>query len=264
MSSITTDQGIVHYEVYGRGRPVILLHGWLGSWGLWQETMTFLGQYYRTYALDFWGFGESGRKLSTYQVNDFILMVDQFMEKLGIVSAPLVGHSMGGTVSLSVAYQFPERVQKVVVIGSPIHGSSLALPLKLAGYRPIAWLIFNLFPIFRLAMRIASHFISRDPRFPGMMDSDLTKLTLESFLISIATLRKTDLRPDLHKIQVPVMGMYGDKDIIVHPRQWQPLQAGVPHAQIERFSHAGHFIMLDEPRSCMEKIKCFLASEPTA
>ena len=159
--------------------------------------MTYLGQYYRTYALDFWGFGESGGKLSTYQVNDFILMVDQFMEKLGIISAPLVGHSMGGTVSLSVAMRFPERVQKVVVIGSPIHGSSLAFLLKLAGYRPIAWLLFNLFPAFRLIMRVASPFICRDPRFPQMMDRDLTKPSLESFLISIATLRRTDLRPNL-------------------------------------------------------------------
>jgi pimeloyl-ACP methyl ester carboxylesterase len=252
----------VHYEVYGRGRPVILLHGWLGSWGLWQETMTFLGQYYRTYALDFWGFGESGRKLSTYQVNDFILMVDQFMDKLGIISAPLVGHSMGGTVSLSVAIRFPERVQKVVVIGSPIHGSSLAPALKMAGYRPTAWLLFNLFPIFRTAMRAASPFICRDPRFAQMMDRDLTKLTLESFLISIATLRRTDLRPNLRNIQVPVMGMYGDKDIIVSPRQWQPLVTGIPHASIERFANAGHFIMMDEPQDFKEKLKGFLDSHP--
>ena len=100
MSSITTDQGIVHYEVYGRGRPVILLHGWLGSWGLWQETMTFLGQYYRTYALDFWGFGESGKKRETYRVQDFISLVDQFMDRLGIERAPLVGHSMGALAAL--------------------------------------------------------------------------------------------------------------------------------------------------------------------
>ena len=66
MSSITTDQGILHYEVLGRGKPIILLHGWLGSWGLWRETMAYLSQYYRTYALDFWGFGESGKKRSTY------------------------------------------------------------------------------------------------------------------------------------------------------------------------------------------------------
>ena len=138
MSSITTDQGIVHYEVYGRGRPVILLHGWLGSWGLWQETMAYLGAFYRTYALDFWGFGESGKKRETYAVSDFVSLVDQFMEQLGIIHAPLVGHSMGGTVSLSVAIKYPERVSKVVVVGSPIIGSSLAPLLKLAGYRPIA------------------------------------------------------------------------------------------------------------------------------
>ena len=51
------------------------------------------------------------------------------MEQLGIARAPLVGHSMGGTVSLSVAIRYPERVSKVVVVGSPIIGSSLALPL---------------------------------------------------------------------------------------------------------------------------------------
>jgi len=261
VSSITTDQGILHYEVYGRGRPVILLHGWLGSWGLWQETMTFLGQYYRTYALDFWGFGESGnRKRNTYYVQDFISLVDQFMDKLGIIRAPLVGHSMGGTVSLSVAMQYPERVSKVTVIGSPIVGSSLALPLIFAGYRPIAWSLFHLFGAFRTVMRIASPFICRDPRFPQMMDSDLTKLTLESFLVSIASLRRTDLRPSLHKITVPVMGMYGDRDIIVHPRQWQPLQQGIPSARIERFKNAGHFIMMDEPSDCMHKLKDFLDS----
>jgi pimeloyl-ACP methyl ester carboxylesterase len=258
VSSITTDQGILHYEVYGRGKPVILLHGWLGSWGLWQQTMTFLGQYYRTYALDFWGFGESGKKRSTYAVQDFISLVDQFMEQMGISSAPLVGHSMGGTVSLSMAIQHPERVQKVVVIGSPIDGNSLAPVLKLAGRRLIASTLFMAFPVFRLGMRLASPFICSDRSFPDMMDRDLSKTTLESFLVSIATLRKTDLRPDLHKINVPVMGMYGAHDNIVHPRQWQPLQQGVTGARIERYRKAGHFIMLDEPQDCMGKIKEFL------
>lgn len=260
MSSITTDQGIVHYEVYGRGRPVILLHGWLGSWGLWQETMTFLGQYYRTYALDFWGFGESGKKRNTYMVNDFVSLVDQFMDKLGIIRAPLVGHSMGGTVSLSVALEYPERVSKVTIIGSPIVGSSLALPLKFAGYRQIAWPLFTMFPAFRWAMRIASPFICGDPRFPDMMDRDLSKTTLESFLVSIASLRRTDLRPRLHTICVPVMGMFGDRDNIVSPKQWQDLQRGLPGARIERFKTAGHFIMLDDPQVFMMKLKDFLDS----
>lgn len=222
--------------------------------------MAFLGQHYRTYALDFWGFGESGKKRNTYMVQDFVSLVDQFMDKLGIASAPLVGHSMGGTVSLSVAIQYPERVQKVTIIGSPIVGSSLAPALKLAGYRPIAFLLFTMFGMFRAAMRVASPFICRDPRFPDMMDSDLSKTTLESFLVSIASLRRTDLRPNLHQIKVPVMGMFGDRDNIVHPRQWQPLLQGIPTARIERFKKAGHFIMLDEPQECMRLLKDFLDS----
>jgi pimeloyl-ACP methyl ester carboxylesterase len=263
VSSITTDQGIVHYEVYGRGRPVILLHGWLGSWGLWQETMTYLGRFYRTYALDFWGFGESGKKRETYAVQDFVSLVDQFMDHLGIASAPLVGHSMGGTVSLSVAIQYPQRATKVVVVGSPIVGSSLAWALKMAGRRPIAVLLFNMMWAFRLGMRVASPFICKDPRFPDMMDKDLSRTTLESFLLSIASLRRTDLRPMLDQIRIPVMGMYGDKDIIVHPMQWRPLLEGVPQARIERFEQAGHFIMLDDPNPFMQKLRQFLDEEIT-
>jgi pimeloyl-ACP methyl ester carboxylesterase len=262
VSSITTDQGIVHYEVYGRGRPVILLHGWLGSWGLWQQTMSVLGANYRTYALDFWGFGESGKKRETYAVQDFVSLVDQFMDHLGIMNAPLVGHSMGGTVSLAVAIQYPHRVSKVVVVGSPMVGSSLAWALRMAGRRPIAFLLFNVMGIFRMAMRVASPFICKDPRFPEMMDRDLSRTTLESFLLSIASLRRTDLRPMLSQVKVPAMGMFGDKDVIVDPMQWKPMLAGIPQTRVERFPRAGHFIMLDDPENFIKPLKEFLDAEP--
>jgi len=226
--------------------------------------MGFLGRSYRTYALDFWGFGESGKKRETYAVQDFVGLVNQFMEQLGISQAPLVGHSMGGTVSLAMAIQYPQRVRKVVVVGSPIVGSSLAFPLKLAGYKGIAFLLFNMMWAFRLTMRIVDPFICRDPRFPDMMDKDLSRLTVESFLLSIASLRRTDLRPKLNEIKIPVMGIYGDRDNIVHPRQWQPLQEGVPHAKIIRWEKAQHFVMLDKPQDFMESLKSFLDEESTA
>jgi pimeloyl-ACP methyl ester carboxylesterase len=220
--------------------------------------MAYLGAFYRTYALDFWGFGESGKKRETYAVSDFVSLVNQFMEQLGIVHAPLVGHSMGGTVSLSVAIKYPERVSKVVVVGSPMVGSSLAPLLKLAGYRPIAFMLFNMMGVFRTGMRMYSPIICKDPRFPEMMDRDLSRTTVESFLRSIASLRRTDLSPMLPQIRVPAMGMYGDKDVIVHPLQWQPMQKGIQHAIIERFPTAGHFPMLEEPTIFSQKLKAFL------
>ncbi|HDN79852.1 MAG TPA: alpha/beta hydrolase, partial [Chloroflexi bacterium] len=59
MSAIVIDGGIIHYEVIGRGRPLIFIHGWLGSWRYWMGSMEELSPYFRTYALDLWGFGDS-------------------------------------------------------------------------------------------------------------------------------------------------------------------------------------------------------------
>ncbi len=258
MPSFTTDQGILHYEVYGRGQPVILLHGWLCSWGLWLNTMTKLGDHFRMYALDLWGFGESAKKRDTYYVQDYINLVDQFMDHLGIQSALLVGHSMGGTVSLAAAIQYPQRVRKAVAIGSPIVGSSLSLLLKIFGRYLAAWVVHKNMWGLKLGFRVLAPFYSSDPGWYEMMSRDLSQTTLESFLMSIASLRKTDLRPQLHQISVPVMGMYGDKDIVVHPAQWKPLIEAVPTARIERFPKAGHFIMLDEPKRFVSKLHNFL------
>jgi pimeloyl-ACP methyl ester carboxylesterase len=223
--------------------------------------MAYLGRYYRTYALDFWGFGESGKRRETYKVQDFVSLVDQFLEELGITEAPLVGHSMGGTVSLSVAIQYQQRVRKVVVIGSPIVGSSLSFLLKLFGRTSIAYIVHHNLWGLKLGFQLLAPFYSRDKEWPNMMNRDLSRTTLESFLTSIASLRRTDLRPYLDQIKIPVMGMYGDKDIVVDPKQWEPLQEAVPQAKIERFQTAGHFIMLDEPAEFMERLKTFLDKE---
>ncbi len=258
MPLITTDQGSVHYEVYGRGRPVILLHGYQGSWGLWQETMAALGGSHRTYALDFWGFGESGTRRSTYAVKDFVALVDQFMEHLGIGGAPLVGHSMGGTVSLLAAIQYPARAQKVVVIGSPIVGTSLFFFPMIFGYRPIGWITYRNLWLYKLIYHVLAPLYSRDPRWPQILDRDVSRTTLEAFFASIGSLRKTDVRPLLGRLGVPVMGMYGTRDIIVDPNQWKPLLQGVPAARIERFPEAGHFIMLDQPAEFLRNLQDFL------
>jgi len=259
VSSIVTDQGIVHYETYGQGAPVLLLHGWLGSWAPWQRTMESLGRHYRTYALDFWGFGESGKKRSAYTVADFVDLVDRFMDRLGIPAAPLVGHSMGGTVSLSVAIRYPQRAQKVVIVGSPLVGSSLNLFLRLAGYKPIAFAVYNLPAVLRLGLRAFSPLIARRAdEWYLMQERDLSRTSLESFLLSIASLRRTDLRPRLGEVQVPVMGVFGQGDNIVDPRQRQVLAAGVPHARVELMSGSRHFPMLDEPDQFNALLKSFL------
>ncbi|MBN1681459.1 MAG: alpha/beta hydrolase [Anaerolineae bacterium] len=270
MPLLVTDPGTIHYETYGRGRPVLLLHGWLGSWALWRDTIEVLGRDFRTYALDFFGFGESdvvptadetrAKRQEAFTVPTYVEMVYQFMDRMGIKRAPLIGHSMGGTVSLSMAILHPEKVVKVCVIGSPINGNSLNLLLKLSGNPTVA----SVFWLFKgkgllLFLRGYSYFMAKDGRaMSRMITKDVSMISAESFFQSIGTLRQTDLRPELGQIQVPTMGMYGKRDIIVRSSENETLKAGVPHAQIEWFPDAGHFIMQDSPERFITTLRGWL------
>ena len=267
MPSIITQQGLLHYEALGRGKPLIFLHGWLGSYRIWRESLLHFSKQYRCYTIDLSGFGESGERevapteedRDTYKVENFVDMVAEFMDHMGMDKVPLIGHSMGGTTSLRFAIKYPRRVKGVAVIGSPIDGESLAPMLKLAG-RPLnAKVLFAFFPVFRWFMRaFYSKQISSDPDFPAIMDEDLQSLTLQSFLWSINDLRSVNLVETLKIVRVPVLGMYGDKDIIVDPYEWQTLLMGTDNAQIARFPDAGHFIMLDNPERYRQELTEFL------
>ena len=259
MATMVTDQGIVHYEVLGRGRPVILLHGWLGSWALWRDTMEVLSKEFRTYSLDFFGFGESLDRSANFSVSNFVQLVNQFMERLGIPKAPIVGHSMGGTVALGVALKYPQKTVKTIIIGSPINGESLNFFLKLSGYRGIAHLVYSLPLVLDLFIMALTRFGSPEGKsIHRMVKEDASKVSADSFFESIGTLRKTDLREDLHEVKVPILGIYGKRDIIVNPGEGKTLLQYAPHSQVEWFERSGHFSMMDEPQRFHETLRHFL------
>ena len=66
MSAIILQDEIVHYEVLGRGRPLIFIHGWVGSWRYWIPSMQAASVSFRAYALDLWGFGDSAKEPEKY------------------------------------------------------------------------------------------------------------------------------------------------------------------------------------------------------
>ncbi len=120
MSAITIENDLVHYEVLGRGRPVIFVHGWLGSWRYWVPTMQQLSMKYRTYALDLWGFGDSGKEMSKYGFAEQVKLLYDFMDKLGIAKAALVGHSLGAAICLRFASQHSDRAPRLALISPPL------------------------------------------------------------------------------------------------------------------------------------------------
>ncbi|MCA9991139.1 MAG: alpha/beta hydrolase [Ardenticatenaceae bacterium] len=273
MSSIVTQQGILHYETMGRGQPLILLHGWINSWDVWRDSMIALanGGQYRVYALDFWGFGESakgnGSSAPSFRIASYVEMVKQFMDSLGIQESPLLGHSMGGTVALQFALNYPERTRRVAVVGSPVVGTSLNLFLKMAGIGRIAELVWRYPRVFEPMMhsvtRLTMHILlaGDSERVREMIFRDWQQTTFDSFFRSISDLKRTDLRSELQQLNMPTLGIYGLKDNIVSPSNADILRERVQSSEVSLMHHSRHFPMTDEPDKFLSTLDGFLRSE---
>ena len=118
----------INYIQYGEGKDIILLHGW----GQNIEMMKPLGDYFcdrfRITILDLPGFGESDEPKNTWTIDDYELMLEDFIKELKIKKPIVIGHSFGGR--LAIRYSARNPIEKLVLFGSPCIRIQEALPLK--------------------------------------------------------------------------------------------------------------------------------------
>jgi pimeloyl-ACP methyl ester carboxylesterase len=108
----------IHFKCLGEGPPVILLHGGGNDWHEWRENLVPLSQSFRVYAPDLPGFGLSDPPPTLVSPSWFSSFLKDFMEAVGIKEAHIIGHSLGGTLAIALALDFPEKVKRVVLIDS--------------------------------------------------------------------------------------------------------------------------------------------------
>ena len=249
MSAVVIDNGLVHYEVIGRGRPVILLHGWLGSWRYWMGTMEALARKYRCYALDFWGFGDSDKSRTRCSLSDYLILVDAFMERLGLLDAPLVGHSMGGTIAIRLALEYPQRVSRLVLVSTPVAGRSVTPIIKLASNPTLNRLFWRRQVIAGWGRPLLQRWIATGWQvwYREILD-DVLKVTATAAQQSGRSLIQTDLRSQLQYLKLPVTALHGGQDSVVAPSELRHFQNGsLPTATAVPFPRSQHFPMLDAP-----------------
>lgn len=255
MSAVIIDNQVVHYEVFGRGRPVLFLHGWLGSWRYWFPTIEVVSEHFRTYSFDFWGFGDSRRKNTQESIQAYSEQVIRFLDALGIDRVMVVGHSMGGMVALKTALNHPDRIVRVATVGAPIDGDSLSWLLKLTD-RPffadafvrMPWLRRSLFRFFLGAT---------SDQAVGEMIDDSVKSSANTLRYAVSSMWRTDLRPELMRLRVPSLIVHGGRDDIVNPNQ-ADLFDNVPLAQVMMMPRSRHFPFLDEPEIFNDLLVRFL------
>ncbi|MEJ2740792.1 MAG: alpha/beta fold hydrolase [Dehalococcoidia bacterium] len=108
----------IHYKCAGKGFPLILIHGGGNDWHEWYKNIPYLSEHFRVYAPDLPGYGLSQFPDFPVSPSWFAGILSGFMEALGIDSAHVIGHSMGGLASLHLSLSYPDKVNRLVLIDS--------------------------------------------------------------------------------------------------------------------------------------------------
>jgi pimeloyl-ACP methyl ester carboxylesterase len=108
----------IYYLEAGSGPAVILLHGLGGDNGNWRMTVPALASRFHVFAPDQIGFGQSDKPLINYRVATLVDFLNAFYQKVGIAKATLVGNSLGGWVAMNFALQYPNKVNRLVLVDS--------------------------------------------------------------------------------------------------------------------------------------------------
>jgi pimeloyl-ACP methyl ester carboxylesterase len=241
MSAIILNGEIVHYEVLGRGRPVVFLHGWVGSWRYWIPSMQAISTSYRAYAIDLWGFGDTAKSTDNYALEQQAQLIENFLHEMGIGKVALVGHGLGSLVALRFTLDNAEIVDRLMLVGFPM--STAELDERLHNQQPEAlanWLL----------TQDSDHEAARTEA--PKADAQAIKKSLEEF----KTIQTDEMFKSLDKATLLV---HGQNDEVVRP------QAGENHlpSQAHRivFESSGHFPMLDETSKFNRLVADFLALE---
>lgn len=242
MSAIILESSLVHYEALGRGKPLLFLHDWLGSWRYWVPSMVELSSSYRAYALDFWGFGDSDKVPARYSLKGYVEQVALFMDQMGIGKIPMVGHGLGGMVACLFAAQYPERVDLLMAVCTPLVGSQIARPLSTfsGGDNP------------------ASRILGRKLSSYQEVALEAGKTDAGAVVSSVKMALEEDLTEALENLDLPVMMLYGGQDPIIQPPDRSTLDSLDYNVYPFLLEEAQHYPMLEDTNKFNRLLRDFM------
>jgi pimeloyl-ACP methyl ester carboxylesterase len=229
MSVVILQDEIVHYEVLGRGRPLVFLHGWVGSWRYWIPAMQAASISFRTYALDLWGFGDTAKVPEKYFLDQQVNLLDQFLQEMGIGKIAVIGHGLGAIVALLYANRNKKFVDRVMAISMPNKQHLINSRLYTQSPADLADWLLN---------RAADSDSAR---------VEAPKADPKAIQFSLSDLRKVDITTLAQVLGTPCLLVYGQSDTALEGAPLQDQFATLPeHMHQIVFEQSGHFPMLDE------------------
>jgi 4,5:9,10-diseco-3-hydroxy-5,9,17-trioxoandrosta-1(10),2-diene-4-oate hydrolase len=265
----------IHYESAGTGRPLLLLHGLVGSAKNWRKNIAFLAGDSRVYAIDLFNMGEServpGLDAGLEATADRVV---ECMDALGLDEVDVAGHSHGGAVAMMLAARHADRVRRLILFAP-------ANPFCDLGHQLIRF----------YQTRFGVWFARQIPFFPRMLKatalsrmygdpSRVTEVALDGYIAGLHVPGTIDhvlqivrrwsvdmglLQFSLAKLTgKPTLLIWGDRDRAVGLSSGRQLQRILPLSRLIVIPGVGHIPFEEQPDICNKAMRDWLASTPPA
>ncbi|HEY2302018.1 MAG TPA: alpha/beta hydrolase [Acidimicrobiales bacterium] len=243
-------------DVRGHGPPVVLLHGQPGSAADWGPLRRLLEDDYTVIVPDRPGYGRTGGTALGFRGNADAIA--DLLDRYGISSATIVGHSWGGGVAIALAEGHPGRVAGLVLVSSIGPGDPLSRLDRLLAIPPvgtaIAAVVLNAAGLV-LSLAAVRRYIDRrvrgtnDESLAAMADAWRAGKVWRSYVIEQRALvyELPGLAPGMAWIQAPTAVLIGGADHVVPPASGERLAASIPGARLTCLAGVGHLLAHEQP-----------------
>lgn len=269
----------VIYRIAGDGPPVVLIHGMVNSSRHWTSVALQLADSYTVIAPDLIGHGDSATPRGDYSLGAHAASIRDLLATIGIDSATILGHSLGGGVAMQFFYQFPQRTERLVLVSSGGLGHEVS-PLLRGAALPGATFLLALAtrPRFLAALMETGERMKRRGSAKGTYLRAIVRAlqplekpgAREAFLQTLRSVidvrgQRVSARDRLYLLSaMPTLIVWGGRDNTIPIRHGRQTHEAVPDSRFEVLPRAAHFPNLEDPEGLAAVLREFLETTSPA
>jgi non-heme chloroperoxidase len=256
----------LHYAEQGdpAGEVIVFLHAYVDSWFSYGRVLPLLSAAYHAFAPDQRGHGGSDKPECCYTAEDYAADVDAFMDAVGVEQATLVGDSSGGLIAQRVALDYPHRVSRLVLIGSPITlvnniaVRELAEEMLAGLENPISPEFVREFVLGTIHHPIPEEFLERAVSQSLKVPARVWRDYWEGVVLT------TDDTARLGEIDAPTLILWGEQDALLPREEQEWRAAAMPNATLRVYPETGHLAHWVRPEWVVRDLEAFLKETAAA
>ena len=263
----------VAYHAAGSGPVLLLVHGITSNADTWRDVAGALAKHHTVVAPDLLGHGGSAKPRGDYSLGAYASGLRDLMAALGHERATVVGHSMGGGVAMQLAYQFPERVERLALVSSGGLGREVALVLRAATLPGAEWVLPWLVrrgprDVLYAGAQVLARLGRRTPADVRGTALGLRSLADDPARRAFLHTARSIIEPGGQRVSatdrlylaedMPTLIVWGERDPMIPADHGRAAHAAIPHSRLELFPDAGHYPFAEDPERFVAVLRDFV------